>query len=74
MLLTLVMLLTFVMFVTLTTPKCSRKSPHQGWKKSQGPMGSQPMEPNPNPTPKPAPPPNPKKETYAGAQIGRYAG
>src|ERR1700689_1907241 len=45
--------------------------PHHGWKKSPGPSGSQPIDPNPKPTPNPNPPPKPKNETYAGAQIGR---
>ena len=33
--------------------KVSRKPPHQGWKKSPGPIGSQPIDPKPPPKPKP---------------------
>src|SRR5579871_351513 len=58
-----------------TQPKRPRYPPHHGWNQSQGPIGSQPkppQPPQPKPTPKPKPPPHPQKETYAGAQNGRY--
>ena len=46
------------------TPNRPPYPPHQGWKWSHGPSGSQPIEPpKPKPNPNPKPPPNPKKET-----------
>src|ERR1039458_7492731 len=46
------------------TPKRPPYPPHQGWKWSHGPSGSQPIEPpKPKPNPNPKPPPNPKNET-----------
>src|ERR1700692_1712661 len=49
-----------------TTPKRPPYPPHQGKKRSQGPIGNHPKPPpppNPTPKPNPKPPPNPKNDT-----------
>src|ERR1700675_1561989 len=56
----------------LVSPKRPPYRPYHGWKRSHGPRGSQPIEPQP--PPKPNPPPYPKNETQPVAQTGRKNG